>query len=184
MSRITSRLCVAAVALGLIGGAGAAPAGAQHGDHGSMPAAQIPDVTDADFLGQAAQSNRFEIITGRLAAERGHSRIVRKLGRQFVRHHTMALEQGAAVAAKLGITPPEGLNAQQQAAAEALADRRGRRFDRLWLKAQLVAHEQAVVLHLAGALNGDSADVKTLAITGLPVVAQHLGELKVAAEHR
>jgi putative membrane protein len=183
MSRITSRLCVAAVALGLAGGAGAAPAVAQHDGSHDPPTAQVPDIADADFLGQAAQSNRFEIVTGKLAANRGHSRIVRRLGRQFVRHHTLALQQGAAVAAKLGVTPPEGLSPAQQATADALADRRGRRFDRLWLKAQLAAHEAAVVLHLRAALYGDTPDVKTLAITGLPLVSGHLGELRVAA-HR
>jgi len=176
MSRFTSRLCIAALALGLVAGSAAAPAGAA--------AQQVPDITDADFLGQAAQSNRFEIVTGKLAAQRGKSRAVRRLGRQFAVHHTAALEQGAAVAAKLGITPPEGLNPQQQAIAEALADRRGRSFDRAWLKAQLVAHEQAVALHLRGALTGDTADVRTLAITGLPVVAGHLGELSATVADR
>lgn len=141
-------------------------------------AQQVPDITDADFLGQAAQANRFEILTGQLAVERGRSRAVRRLGRQFARHHTAALQAGAAVAAKLGIVTPEGLNPAQQAVADALAKRRGRAFDRAWLRAQLTAHEQAVALHLRAALTGDTVDTRTLAITALPVVAGHLGELR------
>jgi len=144
-------------------------------------AQQVPDITDADFLGQAAQANRFEIVTGALAQQRGHSRTVRALGKMFKVDHTAALAKGSAVAAKLGITPPAGLNPAQQGIADALAKLRGRRFDRAWLKAQLAAHVQAVALHLRGALNGDTADVRTLAITGLPVVSQHLGELAVVA---
>ena len=42
---------------------------------------------------------------------------------------------------------------------------------------QRLAHEQAVVLHQRAALNGDTADVRTLAVLALPVVSVHLGEL-------
>jgi putative membrane protein len=176
MPRRTRRLTIAAVTLGLAAGSGAAPAAAQH-DHQAPAAAQAPDIADADFLAQAAQSNRFEIVTGRLAARRGRTHAVRRLGRLFVRHHTAALEQGAAVAAKLGIAPPPGLSPAQQAVADKLAGRRGRSFDRAWLKAQIAAHGEALTLHLRGALTGDTPDTRTLAITGLPVVAEHLGEL-------
>jgi len=164
------RITIAALMLALTGLVGL-PAAAN--------AQQVPDITDADFLSQAAQSNRFEIVTGALAQQRGRTRTVRALGRMFKVDHTAALAQGSAVAAKLGITPPAGLNPVQQKIADALAKLRGRKFDRAWLRAQLVAHLQAVALHLRGALNGDTADVRTLAITALPVVSQHLGELRV-----
>jgi putative membrane protein len=147
----------------------------------------VPDITDADFLAQAAQANRFEIASGQLTKRRARSRVVRALGKMFVKDHTAALAEGTAVAAKLGIAPPEGVNPKQQATLDALARLKGRRFDRAWLKAQLAAHVEAVALHLRGALNGDTQDVRTLAILALPVVSQHLGELTVivpATRHR
>ena len=98
--------------------------------------------------------------------------------------HTAALAKGAAVAAKLGIPVPAGVNPAQQRTIDVLAKLRGRRFDRAWLKAQLGAHTQAVALHLRGALTGDTADVRTLATLALPVVSQHLGELTVVAGKR
>jgi putative membrane protein len=179
MTRFTGRLAIAAATIGLAAGAAASPAIAgQHDHHAPAPAAaQAPDITDADFLGQAAQANRFEIVTGKLAAQRGRSKAVRRLGRQFAKHHTMALAEGSAVAAKLGVTPPPGLSAAQQATADKLAATRGRSFDRAWLKAQRAAHVEAVALHLRGALTGETVDVRTLAINALPVVAGHLGEL-------
>lgn len=139
----------------------------------------VPDITDQEFLAAAAQSNRFEIVTGNLAVQRASSRTVRRLGRQFVRHHTLQLELGAAVAEALGISPPPGLNPQQQRDVQRLRDSRGQRFDRLWLAIQLRAHEQAIALHLRGAINGDTPNVRTLAITGLPVIGQHYGELLI-----
>lgn len=144
----------------------------------------VPDISDADFLAQAAQANRFEIVSGQLAKQRARSRVVRTLARMFVKDHTKALAAGAAVAAKLGITPPAGLNPQQQATVDLLARLSGRRFDRAWLRAQLAAHVQAVALHLRGALNGDTQDVRTLAILALPVVSQHLGELTIVTPRK
>ena len=178
------RLAAVSVAIAAaLPAAAASPATAAH--EAKLPAATaqqpVPDIADADFLGQAAQANRFEIVSGQLAKRRARSRIVRALGKMFVKDHTKALAEGAAVAAKLGVTPPEGLNPKQQATVDALARLHGRRFDRAWLKAQLAAHVEAVALHLRGALNGDTPDVRTLAILALPVVSQHLGELTVVA---
>jgi putative membrane protein len=179
------RLALAGVAIALaVPAAAASPAVADRAGTPAVTQQSVPDITDPDFLAQAAQANQFEIVTGRLAKQRAHSRVVRALGRMFVRDHTKALAEGAAVAAKLGITPPAGLTPDQQQVAEALADLRGRRFDRAWLKAQLAAHVQAVALHLRGALNGDTPDVRTLAILALPVVSQHLGELTVVTPTR
>ena len=169
------RIAIGALVLALAGlVAGPAAARAQ----------QVPDITDAAFLGQAAQANRFEIVSGALAQQRARSRTVRSLGKMFKVDHTAALAKGSAVAAKLGIPVPAGLNPAQQRTVDVLAKLRGRRFDRAWLKAQLGAHTQAVALHLRGALTGDTADVRTLATLALPVVSQHLGELTVVAGKR
>ena len=145
----------------------------------AAPASAGPqDITDAQFLGAAAQSNRFEIVTGQLAARRGDSRAVRRLGRQFARHHSTQLELGSAVAAKLGVSVPPGLAPARARDVQRLQRRRGHAFDRLWLTVQRAAHREAIALHLRGALTGDTTDVRTLAITGLPVIGQHFGELQ------
>lgn len=143
----------------------------------------VPDITDQEFLSAAAQSNRFEILTGKLATRRGHARVVRRLGRQFVRHHTAQLALGSAVAKKLGIVPAPGINAEQQRATARLGRKHGRAFDRLWLKVQRRAHKEAIALHVRAGVNGDTPDVRTLAVTGLPVIGQHFGELLIAGGH-
>jgi putative membrane protein len=181
MSVSRRRLAAAAIAVGLVVPAGAAAPALADNHLAPPPPAQQPvaDITDADFLAQAAQANRFEIITGKLAKQRARPRLVRALGKMFRKDHTALLAQGAAVAAKLGITPPAGLNPLQQAVVEKLRRLHGRRFHRVWIRAQLMAHVQAVTLHLRGALTGDTQDVRTLAILALPVVSRHLGELNV-----
>jgi putative membrane protein len=150
----------------------------------SAGAQTVPDITDAQFLATAAQANRFEIVTGRLAEQRGRSSAVRRLGRQFARHHSMQLEQGSAVADRLGISLPSGLNPQQQRDVQRLRARHGRRFDSRWLRVQRIVHERATTLHLRGALTGDSADVRELATLALPLIGMHHGAVLEAVRHR
>lgn len=108
-----------------------------HGGGGSVSGPIVP-------LRSSAKMPAARVRTATLP--RSH---VRRLGRQFVRHHTEALEQGASVTVKLGIPPPAGLD-PQQAIADRLARRCGRAFDRLWLKPQFAAHVDAVALNLHG----------------------------------
>jgi predicted outer membrane protein len=192
MPRFNSRFATAAavVGLALTPAVGAAPvfagdgdggdhrqghderAGGHHGDHFIAR-----DITDAQFLTEAAFSNRFEIVTGQLAQQRAASADVKALGAMFVQDHTAALANGAAVAQQLGIAVPEGLSPRQQAQVDLLSRLEGERFDRAWIRAQLTAHVKAVNLHLRGAVYGDSQAVRDLAIEGLPIVTRHLSEL-------
>lgn len=70
-------------------------------------------VPAAAFLTKSAAANRFEIVTGRLAQQRAQSPTIKELGAMFAQDHAAALQQGAQVAASLGITVPEGLEPRQ-----------------------------------------------------------------------
>ena len=181
MSTLSRRVATAGVMAGLMVGPAVASAPASTRDHHRHQAAGhrsiARDISDARFLAKAAQANRFEIETGQLAQQRGRSAAVKELGAMLVRDHTAALAKGAAVAKQLGIPVPEGISPAQQAQVDRLSRLDGRRFDRAWLKAQELAHIQAINLHLRGALYGDSQAVRDLAIDGLPVVTRHLSEV-------
>jgi predicted outer membrane protein len=182
MLNLSKRLAVAGVIAGVALGPAvtSAPASTSHhnrGSHHHRGASGIRDISDAQFLAQAARANRFEIITGQLAQQRAASADVKALGAMFVADHTAALAKGAAVAAALGIPVPQDLSPAQQAQVDLLSRLSGRRFDRVWLKVQLAAHVKAIKLHLRGALFGDTQAVRDLAIDALPVVTRHLSEL-------
>jgi putative membrane protein len=182
LSIVNKRVAAAGVTLGLALTPAAAPAAvhehSRSADHRACGHHGVPrDITDAQFLAKAARSNRFEIVTGTLAQQRAAKPAIKELGAMFVRDHTAALNQGAAVAQTLGIAVPAGLSRAQRAQVDRLTDLRGRRFDRAWLKAQIRAHVKAVHLHVRGAVRGDSQAVRDLALAGLPVVTRHLSEL-------
>jgi putative membrane protein len=185
MSTIRKRLGVAAASLVVAAGTAvpASPAGAHdrhgghHHPHASYGLRLPPDISDARYLQLAAASNQFEIVTGQLAQERSSNDAIKALGAMFVADHTKAQQQGAAVAQKLGITVTPALTRIQQKQVAILQQLSGARFDRTWLVFQMQAHVQAIGLNLAGAVNGDTPDVRELAIANLPVVTRHLSEL-------
>jgi predicted outer membrane protein len=158
------------------------PSGYQNGHHGHDHGYGLPaDISDASFLRKGAAANQFEIVTGQIAQQKSDSGAIKALGAMFVADHTAAQEKGAAVAAKLGIDAPPALDRKQQAQVALLQRLDGKAFDYAWLAAQIKAHVDAVQLQLRGAVNGDTQDVKELALGNLPVVTRHLSELVAIA---
>jgi predicted outer membrane protein len=177
--RLSYRMLVAAVvAVGL--GVTPGVAAAQKNRSSRAPA----PISAQRFLTQAAAGNQFEIVTGRLAQERAQADTIKRLGAEFVRDHTELLNKGSAVAARLGIKVPGGLTPEQQRTVARLQQLSGARFDREWRAAQIEAHQQALALHLRGAIRGKVAQIRTLALGGLPVVARHYGELLDLGENK
>ena len=167
-----------AVVAGLVAAPGASAVRSHdHHEHGSPSAHVAPPISAAELLPAAAASNQFEIVTGNLAQERAASDEVKALGAMFVEHHTALLAKGRAVAAELGLTVPETLTPKQQRIVAKLQRLSGERFDRKWLKAQIAAHEEALALHLRGAIRGVEPQIRTLAQGGLPFITAHYGEL-------
>jgi putative membrane protein len=181
MRRPTIRLATIAVGLGLAVAPTWATASAHRpthhavrGHHGHHHARVV---SAADFLPKAAAGNRFEIVTGQLAQQRAQSSAIKDLGAMFVTDHTAALAQVTAVASQLGVDLPAGLDPEQQAIVDQLQTLSGADFDAAWLKAQLVAHRKALLLHLRAAIRGENDAIRTLGQGALPVITKHLGEL-------
>lgn len=189
MSRIRTRAAATAAVLGIAAAPiGIAQAGQAHphGDHGTPPAQQpapAPAPVDAaTFVAKATQSNTFEITSSRLALDRAKDPVVKRIAEHLIRDHTMAQEQLAATAARVGIeAPAPSLNAEQQATVDALQQLWGKEFDAAYLQAQVKAHEEAIALFVGFAsVDANPRPLRLLAISTLPILGQHLGEVNAA----
>jgi predicted outer membrane protein len=180
MSISATRLASIAIAIGLIVAPASATASTHHPAHHigrDHHAHHARVVSAAEFLPKAAAGNRFEIVTGQLAQQRAQSSAIKDLGAMFVTDHTAALAQVTAVASQLGVDLPDGLDPKQQAVVDQLQSLNGEEFDAAWLRAQLVAHRKALILHLRAAIRGENDAIRTLGQGALPVITKHLGEL-------
>jgi putative membrane protein len=139
-------------------------------------AASLDDPTIVAIFDAA---NTYDIETGSLAVEKGHSQAVREFGAMLVRDHRNVRAQGRDLAESLKVspTPPRGEFALAEAhvkAMHSLQSARGRAFDRAFLQHEVDFHNaviDAVTNTLLPAIQ--NAQVKDLVTKVAPAFVAH-----------
>lgn len=145
------------------------------------PAAFVAEpAPDAAFLRATHQGDLAEIAGGEIARTRGVSPRVRALGARFVRDHTAIEDHLTAVARAAGVALPDTPTAAQLALAKQYRSVPAAAFDRLYLRTQLKAHEEALAAGKAELAGGQDARVKGLVSFAAPLVEAHDHALTVA----
>jgi putative membrane protein len=141
---VFSTLIVAAFAV-------AATATARQADRTAPEAATIQTTAaldDATIVAIFDAANTADIETGRLAAERGHSKEVREFGQMLVEAHTGVRQMGRDLAAKLKVTPTPPKDdpsaAAHAKALEMLRSKSGAEFDRAFLRHEVEFHAAVI----------------------------------------
>ena len=152
---------------------------AQEQTHPASADAKAPSLDDPTIVAIFDNANTADIETGKLAAERGHSKAVREFGAMLARDHEMVRQQGRDLAKKLGVTPtpPAGdQSAQEQAALiRRLKSLRGSEFDRAFLQHEAKFHQDvitAVKTTLLPAIKNQ--ELKDLVLKVAPAFQAHL----------
>ena len=145
----------------------------------AFAAAQSPALDDPTIVAIFDAANTADIETGRLAAERGHSKEVRDFGAMLVRDHQHVRQLGRDLATKLNVTPtPPKDDASAKAHAAAMAKLRGLRgveFDRAFLQHEAAFHKtvlDAVSSTLLPAIK--NGEVRALVVKVAPAFQAHM----------
>ena len=150
-------------------------------DHISPTPAESPATTldDATIVAIFDNANTADIATGKLAADRGHSKDVRQFGAMLARDHDMVRQQGRDLAKKLGVTPtpPAGDKSVQDQAAvlRRLSALKGAEFDRSFLQHEVQFHKDviaAIKTTLLPAIKNE--ELKALVVKVAPAFEAHL----------
>jgi putative membrane protein len=155
----------------------AQPAFAQTANEAQANVEMMSQVTKAaDFINNAAFSDKFEIESSNLAQGNSTSDKVRSFAAMMVNDHSKASQELLAVAKAAGIsaTPPPELQPRHRAIVDSLLPLRGAEFDARYIEAQVQAHTEGVALFTAYAQNGDNPELKAFAAKTLPTLQQHL----------
>ena len=179
MSSTYARLASVPLALGIIvAGVGSTPLTAQDAAQPAPAQASPAALDDPTIVAIFDQANTADIETGKLAAERGHSKEVRQFGAMLARDHAMVRQQGRDLARKLGVTPtpPSGdKSAQDQAALiRRLSSLQGADFDHAFLRHEAQFHRDviaAVQTTLLPAIK--NAELKALVLKVAPAFEAH-----------
>ena len=145
----------------------------------AFAAAQSPALDDPTIVAIFDAANTADIETGRLAAERGHSKEVREFGAMLVRDHQHVRQLGRDLAAKLKVTPTPPKNDQSAkdhaSAMVRLRGLSGLEFDRAFLQHEAAFHKaviDAVNSTLLPAIKND--EVKALVVKVAPAFQAHM----------
>lgn len=147
---------------------------------GAVAYAQPAAVSAPDFVKQAGASDKFEITEAKIARTRSHNPKVRQFAAKMIHDHTESTMKVKAAATKVmgHAPPPPMLMPEQETMISDLRAAPAAEFDRVYIKQQLEAHEQALHLMEGYAANGEAAPLKHVAEGVTPVVRSHIDMLK------
>jgi putative membrane protein len=126
------------------------------------------------------QADLAEIAGGEIARTRGVAAEVRALGARFVDDHTAIDARLTAVARAAGVTLPGTPTPAQLALAGRYRAVPASSFDRLYLRTQLAAHDEALAAGEAELNDGRDPQVKQVVAFAAPLVRAHRDALAAA----
>jgi putative membrane protein len=123
---------------------------------------------------QNAQTNLAEIITGKLAAQRGTTEEVRQVARMLVSDHQRALSKLEDVAHSVNVTLPTSPNPMQQRMAQEERNASDADFDQLYIHHQIMGHQLSIAQTRQEIQSGSNQQVVEFAKFYLPIAEKHL----------
>ena len=133
------------------------------------------------FIHNASVGNQFEISSSRLALQKSSNNDIKQFAQHMVDDHTQIGNQMKDALAKSGAGLPQpatALDARHQKLLNKLNNASGADFDRQYVKSQLAAHKDAVVLFRDYSKNGDNSSLKSFASQALPIIEEHYKRIK------
>ncbi|MBV9852628.1 MAG: DUF4142 domain-containing protein [Armatimonadetes bacterium] len=129
---------------------------------------------DLHFMKGAAQGGMAEVALGKVAMQNGSNPNVKQFGRQMVIDHSEANHALRRIAVNEGVALPKGLGAKNDALKRKLSRLHGAAFDRAYVKAMVMDHEEDLAEFQRESNHGKDKRVKTFAGKYLPVIQGHL----------
>jgi putative membrane protein len=127
----------------------------------------------ADFVKEAATSDMFEIEASRLAQQKAQGP-VKDFAGQMISDHTKTTSDLTNQVKSMNIALPTTLDGSLQTKLDKLRTLSGADFERQYMDGQVSAHKDAVSLFERYGKGGDSADLRSWAVTTLPTLQHHL----------
>jgi putative membrane protein len=128
---------------------------------------------DRLFMLRAAQGNMAEVALGQLALRKSRNEQVRTLAQHLIQEHSTANAALLPVLSRKGIPLPRFIGAMNAATNDQLARLSRDQFDRMFMSAQVEAHENAIALYQQELAMGQDEDARAYATRFLPNIMSH-----------
>jgi len=145
----------------------------------AAPVLAAPTSHAPDFVKMAGASDLYEKTSSQMVLKDAKNPKVREFAQMMISDHNKSTAQVKAAAKSDGVTagPPKLMPEQEKMVADLKAAK-GADREKLYVNQQVMAHQQALELHQTFASSGDKPALKQAASGIVPVVQQHLTEVK------
>jgi putative membrane protein len=126
------------------------------------------------FVQDAAIANMAEIELGRLALRNASDAQVRSFGQRMIDDHQKAQSDLEAVARRMNLELPSGLDSHHAQTARQLAALSGTEFDSQYINTMVREHRNAIALFESRGQSQPQNEVRNFAINTLPHLRHHL----------
>lgn len=149
-----------------------------NGPHMDTGAKEMAKSSDANFAMKAAQGGLTEVKAGQLAATKASNADVKAFGQQMVDDHSKANDQLKSIAQEEKMTLPTDLSGKQQSMYDKLSKLSGAEFDKAYVKAMVMDHQEDVKEFTKESNKGKDEKIKGFASQTLPIIQGHLDKIK------
>ncbi|HEY9855702.1 MAG TPA: DUF4142 domain-containing protein [Stenomitos sp.] len=146
-----------------------------------QPVAMAVNSTDQQFVSNLGPGNSSEIALSQLALQHASSQAVRQFAQRMVTDHTQAGQQLQQAASQAGMTVPQDIKPEDQAASQQLSNLSGMAFDRAYMAKMVADHEKTVTLFETEIRQGQNTAIKGFAQQALPTIQDHLRQAREIA---
>lgn len=131
------------------------------------------------YLQMSASSDMFEIESGRLAQQMSSNMTVRSFGQMLVTDHSRTMQELMSAAAAAGVpAPPPGMLPKHADMLQRLQTTAPADFDVTFRDIQMMAHQEALMLHQTYAAEGDVLALREVAGRAVPIIQAHLNHVQ------
>ena len=143
--------------------------------------AQAPD--SKAFVNDLTIAGLAEVQLGKLAAERGASPDVKSFGQMMVKDHTQAANELKPIAMQLNVQQPTQVDQKHKDLADKLSKLQGSEFDREYINAMVMGHEEVAAklrthVEKTASLDAGEQTLTQWAMMVLPTVQKHLEQAR------
>lgn len=132
------------------------------------------DITDRQFMMQAAQGGMAEVELGQLATQRAATEAVRAFGQRMMVDHARANNELRRIAESEAVPLPTSIDARHQATKDRLSTLSGSAFDRAYMRDMVTHHENDIAQFEQETRQGRDAAGQAWAQQTLPTLREHL----------
>jgi putative membrane protein len=165
------------------GTSGAGGAGGAGGTSGSSGNAGGKQLTDAEIFSMVKQVNVGEVEAGKLAQTKATNGDVKSFASDMVSAHTKMLSQGMALGKTLGAKDKPAAEdsiakGNMATASQLRGTPKGPGFDKAYIDAQVMGHQNALQLVQTAAGQAQNPDLKKMLTGAQPDIQKHLDRAK------